>query len=54
MENLKANVVGATGLFFNTDLTMTGEVTAGENKVAELRALSEQLQEAASEDTLAA
>lgn len=54
MENLKANVVGSTGLAFNTDLTLSGELTVGEDKAAELRALSDQLQEAASEEDAAA
>lgn len=54
LENVKANVVGATGLFFNTDLTMTGEITAGPEKLAELRALSDELAAAAAEEDLAA
>ena len=43
LENLKANVVGATGLVFNTHLTLTGDVTTGPDKDAELRALSDRL-----------
>ena len=53
MENLKADVVGVTGLVFNTDLTMEGRVTAGADKLAELHALSDKLADAASEDAAA-
>jgi len=43
LANVKADVVGAAGLVFDTDLTMAGEVTADDAKVAELRALSDLL-----------
>lgn len=42
-ENVKANVVGAAGLVFNTDLTTAGEMTVDDTRVAELRALAAQL-----------
>lgn len=41
--NVKADVVGTTGLVFNTDLTMAGELSIGAGKDAELQALSEKL-----------
>ena len=43
LENLKADVVGATGLVFNTHLTMTGDLTIDPAKDAELRMLSDKL-----------
>lgn len=43
MTNLKANVVGSTELFFNTDLTVSGEVNARPEKAAELQTLSDEL-----------
>lgn len=43
LTNVKAHVVGTTGLVFNTDLTMAGALTIGPDKVAELHALSEEL-----------
>ncbi|MHA6513653.1 NADPH-dependent FMN reductase [Tessaracoccus sp. Z1128] len=54
MQNLKANVVGTTGLVFNTDLTMSGEVTAGAEKIAELLSLSDELAGAVDASDLAA
>lgn len=54
LENLKATVVGSTGLVFNTDLTLTGEITADADKVAELRALTDKLAEAIAEQAQAA
>ena len=53
LANVKANVVGETGLFFNTDLTLTGELSIGDAKGAELLALSDEL-DAAIEDEQAA
>ena len=46
LENVKATVVGSTGLAFNTHLSMAGEITAGDDKVRELLILSDQLQDA--------
>lgn len=43
LGNVKATVVGSTGLAFNTDLTMAGELTPGADKIAELHALSDKL-----------
>lgn len=43
LTNVKANVVGSTGLFFNQDLTMDGQMTVGDEKVDELRARSAEL-----------
>ena len=54
MQNLKANVVGSTGLSFNAELTMAGEVTSTDEKVAELRALSARLSDALEADAAAA
>jgi len=54
MENLKADVVGATGLVFNTDVTMEGRVTADADKLAELHALSDKLADAAASEEAAA
>ncbi|MBB1511448.1 MULTISPECIES: NADPH-dependent FMN reductase [unclassified Tessaracoccus] len=54
MENLKADVVGTTGLIFNTDVTMEGRVTAGADKLAELHSLSDKLADAAASDDAAA
>ena len=54
MENLKADVVGTTGLIFNTDVTMEGRVTAGADKLAELHSLSDKLADAAAFDDAAA
>ncbi|WP_051215280.1 NADPH-dependent FMN reductase [Granulicoccus phenolivorans] len=53
LQNVKANVVGSLGLFFNTDLSPTGELTVTPGKTEELRALSLQL-DAALGDELAA
>lgn len=47
LANVKADVVGAAGLVFDTDVTMAGEVTADDAKVAELLALSDLLARAA-------
>ncbi|MHA6523771.1 NADPH-dependent FMN reductase [Tessaracoccus sp. G1721] len=54
MQNLKADVVGATGLVFNTDVTIEGRVTAGADKLAELYALSDRLADAAASEDAAA
>lgn len=54
LQNVKADVVGATGLKFTEDVTMEGEVTAGAAKVAELTALSEKLADAVDSDDAAA
>ena len=53
LTNVKANVVGSMGLFFNQDLSLEGEITAGEEKVVELRALSSKLAEALEESAAA-
>lgn len=54
LSNLKANVVGTTGLFFNTDVQVTGELTVSADKTAALIALSDELAEANEEQTKAA
>lgn len=54
LGNVKAHVVGSTGLVFNTDLTTTGELTIGADKHAALRDLSEKLDAAASKTDQAA
>lgn len=46
LNNLKANVIGEMGLFFNTDLTLEGDLTVTDAKADELRALSAKLAEA--------
>ena len=54
LENVKANVVGSTGLFFNTDITMTGELITGDAKAVELRELSDKLADALDDQAQAA
>ncbi len=53
LTNVKANVVGYTGLFFNQDLTPEGQLNVGEEKIAELQGLSAQLDEATSRSVAA-
>lgn len=43
LENVQADVVGATGLKFGTDLSPAGELTPGPDKAEDLRALSRAL-----------
>ena len=54
LENVKAHVVGSLGLFFNTDLSTSGEMTPTDGKAQELRALSRQLRAALAERSQAA
>ncbi|WP_165490015.1 hypothetical protein [Propioniciclava sinopodophylli] len=51
---MKAHVVGSLGLFFNTDLSTSGEMTPTDGKAQELRALSRQLRAALAERSQAA
>lgn len=54
LQNVKATVVGSVGLFFNQDLSTTGELSVTEGKADELRALSTQLDAALVEQDAAA
>ena len=54
MGNVKANVVGSTGLAFNAEITMAGALIEADGKSAELRALSARLSEAVDADAAAA
>ena len=54
LQNVKANVVGSLGLFFNQDLTTDGELTVTDGKADELHALSVQLKAALAEQAQAA
>ncbi|HSN44689.1 MAG TPA: NAD(P)H-dependent oxidoreductase [Propionibacteriaceae bacterium] len=53
LENVLANVVGTTGLFFNTDLTLAGELSIGDAKLTELLALSDELDSAIDDEQAA-
>ncbi len=52
LANVKADVVGSLGLVFGTDLTTTGEVSVGEEKIEELRTLSRALAEASEREAV--